>query len=309
MAKQVRNTFPSGISRRASSCLQLIHMDLCGPMSEESLGGNMYFYLFVDYYSRWCWVFFLKNKSESFEKFENFHSLMERQTGMKFKTLRSDRGGEFFAHEFQRYYNRLGIKREFTAPYSPQQNGVMEHKNRIMVEMARGQLKSGELPVKFWGENVSTAVHLINKSPTQALHNKTPYEVWHVVKPTISYLRVFGCVVFTLISSHRHQKLNDKSEICMFIGCCPESKAYKLYNPITCKVIVDRDVVFHEGSQWNWEARFQGEQVISIVEAIEDPASAFNGNFRSGDTDADGGKGVTTSEEIPMVPSQTPQII
>lgn len=135
----------------------------------------------------------------------------------------------------------------------------MEHKNRIMVEMARGLLKSGELPVKFWGENVSTAVHLINKSPTQALHNKTPYEVWHVVKPTISYLRVFGCVAFTLISSHRHQNLNDKSERCVFIGCCPESKAYKLYNPITCKVIVDRDVVFHEGSQWNWEARFQGE--------------------------------------------------
>lgn len=78
VAKQTKSSFPSGTARRASSCLQLIHMDLCGPMSEESLGDNKYFFLLVDDYSKWCWVYFLKNKSEAFQKFQNFHTLVER---------------------------------------------------------------------------------------------------------------------------------------------------------------------------------------------------------------------------------------
>lgn len=117
---------------------------------------------------------------------------MESQTSMKLKVVRSDRGGEFSSNELQGYYDKLGIKREFTAPYSPQQNGMVDRKNWTMVEMAKGLLKSGELPVKLWGEVVSTAIHLINQSPTQALHNKTPYEAYHGVKPTVGYLRVFS---------------------------------------------------------------------------------------------------------------------
>lgn len=96
MEKQARNAFPSGVSRRSNSCLQLVHMDLCGPMSEESLGGNMYFYFFVDDCTRWCWVFFVKNKSEAFGRFKSFHALVERQTGMKLKVVRSDRGENSF---------------------------------------------------------------------------------------------------------------------------------------------------------------------------------------------------------------------
>lgn len=94
-------------------------MDLCGPMSEESVGGNKYFYLLMDDYSMWCRVYFINNKSEVFEKFQAFHALVERQTGLKLKTLRIDRGGEFCSSEFQSYCEGLGIKREFTAPYTP----------------------------------------------------------------------------------------------------------------------------------------------------------------------------------------------
>lgn len=69
MTKQARTPFPSGVARRASECLELVHMDLCGPMSEDTLGGNRYFYLLVDDYSRWCTVYFIKNKSEASAKF------------------------------------------------------------------------------------------------------------------------------------------------------------------------------------------------------------------------------------------------
>lgn len=149
VSKQTRTSFPSGMSRRASSCLQLVHIDLCGPMSEVSLGNNKYFFLIVDDYSRWCWVYFLKCKFEAFHHFKLFHAMVERQTGKKLKAVRSDRGGEFTSLEFQKYCEGWGIKRELTVPYTPQQNGVVEHKNMTVVEMARSLLKCGGLPLKF----------------------------------------------------------------------------------------------------------------------------------------------------------------
>lgn len=204
----------------------------------------MYFYV-IDDFSKWCWVFFLKSKSEAFKNFRYFHALVERQIGKKLKAVRSDRGGEFSPLEFQKYYENLDIRKEFTAPYTPQNLGVVERNNRALVEMARSLLKCGNLPLKFWGEVVSTAIYIINRSPTQVVSNKTPYEAWHGVKPTVSYLRVFGCVVFALIPSHKYQKLNEKSKKCLFIGYCLESKACKLFNPTTGKVIISRDVIFH----------------------------------------------------------------
>lgn len=252
VSKRSRTSFPNGRgSRKTNSVLQLVHIDLCGPMSEQSLGGNKYFFLLVDDYSRFCWVYLIKNKSEAFQNFLNFHTLVERETGRKLKIVGRDRGGEFSSLEFQKYCNGIGIKREYTAPYSPQQNGVVERKNRTVIEMSRSLLKSGKLPLNFWGEAVSTAIYLINSSPTKYLHGKTPYEAWHGVKPTISHLRVFGCLSFALITSHKLKKLEEKSVKCVFIGYSSQSKAYRLYDPLTCRVIVSRDVVFHESSRWN----------------------------------------------------------
>lgn len=95
-------------------------MDLCGPMSEESLGANKYFFLLFDDYSRWFLVYFLRNKSKAFQKFLVFHAIVEKQTGLKLKAMRIERGGEFSSVEFQKYYEALGIKRQFTAGYTPQ---------------------------------------------------------------------------------------------------------------------------------------------------------------------------------------------
>ena len=91
------------------------------------------------------------------------------------KKLRTDRGGEFLSNEFTSFCEENGICRELTAPYTPQQNGVAERKNRTVVEMARSMLKAKELPDQFWGEAVATAVYLLNISPTKAVQNKTPY--------------------------------------------------------------------------------------------------------------------------------------
>lgn len=133
--KQSKRSFPVGQSWRATEPLELVHADLCGPMRTESLGGNKYFLLFVDDYSRMSWVYFLKFKSEAFEQFVKFKSLVEKQKGSNLKILRTDRGGEFSSGEFNQYCEKHGIHKELTAPYTPEQNGVAERKNRTIVEM------------------------------------------------------------------------------------------------------------------------------------------------------------------------------
>lgn len=111
---------------------------------------------------------------------------------------------------------------------------------------------------------MSTAVYLINRS-TQALHNKTLFEAWHGIKPSINHLRVSGSISYALITSHKPHKLDEKSEKCLFVGYSFESKAYRLFNPILCKIIVSRDMVFHKGTRSNWES-VHGEIPIFQVE-------------------------------------------
>eukprot|EP00253_Pinus_taeda_P025292 PITA_25292 len=130
LGKQHREVFPSGKSIRAKAPLEIIHSDLYGPMQAPSLGGNQYFLTFIDDFTRKTWVYFLKNKSEVFEKFRNFKALVENQSGLHIKVLRTDRGGEYISKEFLRFCRENGIHKQFTARYTPQQNGVAKRKNR-----------------------------------------------------------------------------------------------------------------------------------------------------------------------------------
>jgi len=117
--KQSKKCFPISKSWRASVCLELVHADLCGPMSVESLGGSRYFLLFTDDYSHMSWIYFLKFKSETFDNFKKFKSFVERQSGCRLKTLRTDKGGEFMSKEFSSFCEENGIHRELIAPYTP----------------------------------------------------------------------------------------------------------------------------------------------------------------------------------------------
>ncbi|CAL9018208.1 unnamed protein product, partial [Prunus brigantina] len=145
---------------RAKHPLELIHTDVCGPMQNESIGGNRYFITFIDDYSRMCWVYFLRNKSSVISVFKKFKAFVELQSGFNLKKLRSDRGGEYTSHEFLEFCSDLGMERQLTIAYSPQQNGVSERRNRTICEMARSMMTEKKIPVKFWAEAVGTAVHI-----------------------------------------------------------------------------------------------------------------------------------------------------
>jgi hypothetical protein len=175
---------------------------------------------------------------------------VEKKSERKLRALRIDNGREFTIGEFTTYYVEEGIERHYSAPYSPQQNGVAERRNQTVVAMARALLKQRRLPVRFWGEAVVTAVHLLNQSPTKALSDMTPYEAWHDKAPAVAHLRMFGCLTFTKDLTQL-KKLDDHSHPGVFIGYVDGAKAYYVLDPATQRVRVSRDVVFDESRGWD----------------------------------------------------------
>lgn len=252
VGKQRRSPFPAQARHRAEHILDLVHGDLCGPVTPATPSGNKYF-LLVDDMSRYMWLHLLSSKDQAPAEIMNFQASVEVETGRKLKVLRTDREGEFTSVEFGRYCAERGVERHPTAPYSPQQNGVVERRNQSVVAMARCMLKSKGLPGYFWGEAVCTAVHILNRSPTRALDGKTPFEAWNGRTPAVHYFRTFGCVAHVKNTKPNLKKLDDRSSPAIFIGYEGGSKAYRCYNPATKRVIVTRDVVFDEAAQWHWD--------------------------------------------------------
>lgn len=243
--KQHRISFQKS-SRRRNNKLELVHSDVCGPMEVESLGGNKYFLTFIDDFSRKTWIYLLRTKDQVFQHFKQFHAMVERETGMSLKCLRTDNGGEYISREFRDYCSDHGIRHEKTVPGTPQHNGVAERMNRTIVERVRSMLKMANLSKSFWGEAVGTAVYLINRLPSVPLNFDVPEEVWTGRNVTYSHLRVFGCKAFMHIPKEQRLKLDYKSVPCTFVGYGDEEFGYRLWDPVKKKLVRSRDVVFHE---------------------------------------------------------------
>jgi hypothetical protein len=140
VGKLTRTQFKSKSSTSTKKPLQLFHMYLCGPSRQEGTGKENYFMLIIDDYSRLTWVSFLKEKAEAFEKFKIFKDLTENQRGKRLKEVRSYRGGEFMSIDFNEFCDKHGIKREYTIPETPQQNGVVERQNITVQQMAKSMM-------------------------------------------------------------------------------------------------------------------------------------------------------------------------
>ena len=244
--KMSRKPFKSAGTIRSTGRLELVHSDVCGPMQTESLGGHKYFVTFIDDYSRCCAVYFIKQKSEVFEKFKEFEANVTNKCGHSISTLRTDNGGEYRSKEFQAYLISKGISHELTIPHTPEQNGVAERMNRTLQESARAMLAHAGMPNGYWAEAVSTAAYLRNRVTTSALHDKTPFELWYGKRPNVSHLRVFGCIAYAHVPDCERKKLDKKARKLRFVGYCKTSKGYRLYDENTRKLIKSRDVIFNE---------------------------------------------------------------
>ncbi|GJZ97609.1 retrovirus-related pol polyprotein from transposon TNT 1-94 [Tanacetum coccineum] len=244
ISKQHRLKFKASNSRSVS-VLELVHSDVWqAPV--QSLGGAKYFVSFIDDYSRRCWVYPIKKKSDVFEVFKVYKARVELDSGKKIKCLRTDNGGEYTGDEFDTFCRQEGIKRQFTTAYTPQQNGVAERMNRTLLERARAMLATASLGKSFWAEAVNTACYVINRSPSTAVELKTPMEMWTGKPVDYSDLHIFGSPVYVMYNTQETTKLDPKSRKCLFLGYADGVKGYRLWDPTAHKVVVSRDVVFME---------------------------------------------------------------
>ena len=179
-----------GQMTRANEVLEIIHSDVCGPFKEMARGGFYYFIIFIDDLLRYGHLFFMKNKSESFEKFKEFKAKVENQTGKSIKTLRSDRGGEYLSTEFIEFLKEHGIVSQLTPPGTPQLNGVSKRRNRTLLDMVRSMMSYTDLPISLWGFALQTASYILNCVPSKSV-TSTPYEIWMVRHRFLNFLR-FG---------------------------------------------------------------------------------------------------------------------
>jgi transposase InsO family protein len=231
--------------------LELLHMDLFGPIAYISIGGSKYCLIIVDDYSRFTWVFFLQEKSQTQETLKRFLRRTQNEFGLRIKKIRSDNETEFKNSQIEGCLEEEGIKHEFSSPYTPQQNGVVERKNRTLQDMTRTMLDEYKTPNRFWAEAINTACYSINWLYLHRILKKTSYELPTGKKPNVSYFRVFRSKCFILIKRGRSSKFAPKAVEGFLLGYDSNTRAYRVFNKSTRLVEVSCDIVFNEtnGSQ------------------------------------------------------------
>ena len=214
MGKMTKTPF-SGHGERTSELLGLVHTDVCGPMTTHAQGGYSYFITITDDLSRYGFVYLMKHKFEAFDKFKEYQSMVEKQTGKSIKVLRSDRGGEYLSTEFLNHLKDKGILSEWTPPYTPQLNGVAERRNRTLLDMVRSMMCFTDLPISFWGYALEMAAYVLNRVPSKSVSG-TPYEIWRGKKPSLKYFKIWGCPAY--VKRNFGYKLDARADKYLFIG-------------------------------------------------------------------------------------------
>jgi hypothetical protein len=230
-------------------------MDLCGPIAYISIGGSKYCLVIVDDYSRFTWVFFLQEKSQTHETLKGFLRWAQNEFGLRIKKIRSDNGTEFKNSKIEGFLEDEGIKHEYSSPYTPQQNDVVERKNRTLLDMARTMLDEYKTPDRFWVEAIKTDCYSINRVYLHRILKKTSYELLTGKKSNVSYFRVFGSKCFILVKRGRKSKFAPKAVEGFLLGYESNTRAYRVFNKSTGLVEVSCDIVFDESN---------GSQVVQV---------------------------------------------
>ncbi|WVZ80785.1 hypothetical protein U9M48_028236 [Paspalum notatum var. saurae] len=215
---------------------ELLHMDTVGPARVASVNGKWYVLVVVDDFSRFSWVFFMEFKDEVFGFVRD----------LAIRAIRSDNGGEFRNSRFKNFCHDLGLEHQFSSPYSPPQNGVVEYKNRTLVEMARTMLDEHRTPRHFWAEAVNTACYIANRIFLRAFLGKTSYELRFGRQPSVKHLRAFGCRHFVLKKAGHLDKFESRCLDGIFLGYASSSRAFHVWILKTKQVVETCEVFFDE---------------------------------------------------------------
>ena len=308
--KQTRTPHKKLNRTTSSRCLEMIHTDLMGPIEVESLGRKKYSFVCVDDFSRYTWIIFLREKSETFEAFKVWYKQVKNLYNLKVVKLRSDHGTEYENSQFAKFCNEKGIKHEFSAPITPQQNGIAERKNRTLQEMARVMLSSKNLSKKFWAEALNTACHIGNRVYLRTGSTMTPYEILNHKKPTLKYFHVFGCICYVLNDRDYRSKFDDKSDKAIFLGYSQNSRAFRVYNLKTKTIMESINVTFDDLSDLNiktveddfHDCLMDQPQSVSTTEKESDVPTDVSPDTSSGKTNVET---ITVEDDNVRTPTRT----
>ncbi|GJZ47783.1 putative ribonuclease H-like domain-containing protein [Tanacetum coccineum] len=207
LGKSKKHTHKPKTENTNLEVLNTLHMDLCGPMRVQTINGKKYILVIVDDYSRFTWVKFLRSKDETLEVVIKFLKQIQVDLNKTIRYIRTDNGTEFVNKDLTAYYERVGIFHQKIVPRTPQQNGVVERRNRTLVEAARTMLIFSKAPMFLWAEVVATACYTHNRSLIHTIYNKTVYEPVHDKKPDLTFFRVFGAICYLTNDSEDLGKL------------------------------------------------------------------------------------------------------
>ncbi|GJU22006.1 retrovirus-related pol polyprotein from transposon TNT 1-94 [Tanacetum coccineum] len=221
LGKAKRKSFHTKTTPSSKRRLQLLHMDLCGPMRVESINGKKYVLVIVDDYSRYTWTHVLR-------------------------TVRTDKGTEFLNKTLYAYFVKEGIRHEMSIARTPEQNGVVERQNRTLVEAARTMLSAAKVPLFFWAEAIATSCFTQNRSLVIPRHEKTPYHIINAWKPSVKFFHIFGSLCYIVRDGENLDKMKEKGDACIFVGYYTQSRAYMVFNKRTRIIVETIHVNFDE---------------------------------------------------------------
>ena len=200
--------------------------------------------IFVDDFSRFTCIFFLRQKSKVFQHLKDFKAHVETNSEKKIEFLRTDNEGEYVNHEIQNIFHEVGIQLHHMVPYTSQQNGVAERKS--LKEMASCMIHAKSLPQILWDEELNSSTYIQNISPHRYLKDKTPYDSWSGLKSEVTHFCIFGSHAWARIPSKKRKVLDPHSTQCIFFGYSDGVKGYKLIDISLDYLIIERSVQFEE---------------------------------------------------------------
>nr|GEW51030.1 hypothetical protein [Tanacetum cinerariifolium] len=218
LGKSKQNYFHTKTTPSSITWLQLLHMDLCGPMRVESINGKKYVLVIVDDYSIYTWTYFLRSKDETPEVLIDFFKLVQRGLHAQVRIVCTDKGTKFLNKTLHAYFAKVGIEHQTSTARTHEQNGVVERRNCALVDVARTMLSVAKVHLFFWAKAIATTCFTQNRSLMFPQHKKTPYHIINGKKPSVKLFHIFGSLCCIVRDGENLNKMKEKGDACIFVS-------------------------------------------------------------------------------------------
>lgn len=239
-AKMTGDPFPI-LNRRSQELFELLHADICGPYSEESVSNTKFVLTIVEDHSWTIWTYLLSSKEFVYSVLHSYINMVKTHFKKEIKYVRIDNGSEFVNRKVRDLFQQYGILHQRSCIYTPQQNEIVERRHRSLLEAARSLMFQSSLPLKFWPYSILTT-WMLNRTPTRVLAWRSPYAVLHGKVPDYNMFRPFGSLAYAINHVVHKSKFDSRSIKCIFLGYDAFHKGFLLFDMDNKITVISRDV-------------------------------------------------------------------